>query len=387
MPLTLLLRWLAALVGLVVLIVAAYLIYSWWDGAYIRDAAGAVRVEHGAPWRLWVGAALITWSFLGRFPTLLLFRKGRDEPKVARASGQMIDGPHGARMWVESEGPANAPVLIFTHGWGMNATIWWYAKAHLAGTFRLVMWDLPGLGRSKSFSDGKIALERYAECLKTVVIQAGGEKAVLVGHSIGGMITQTLARDHPDFVRTRCAGLVLVDTTYVDPLRTMILSGLFQVLRVPVILPLLTLQVVLSPLVWVMNWKSYLDGSMLLITRITGFGKFATRGQVDMTSRLAVKGSPGVQAKGDMAMISWDATGALAGVATPTLILSGTRDIITLPAASVEIERQASDSRLRSIDGCGHMGFLERADTYDEAMRTFASRVLGSAGAQAATAA
>ena len=319
--------------------------------------------------------ALLAWSFLGRFPTLLLFRKGPDEPKVERTEGRLIDGPNGCRLWVESTGSAEAPVLVFTHGWGMNATVWWYAKAHLAGRFRLVMWDLPGLGRSKMFSDGKITLERFADCLKTVVTHAGADRAVLVGHSIGGMITQTLARDHAEFVRDRAAGLVLVDTTYLDPLRTMILSSLFQALRRPLIVPLLMVQILLSPLVWLMNWKSYLDGSMLLITKLTGFGKFATRGLIDMTSLLSVKGSPGVQAKGDLAMIRWDATAALAKTPAPTLILTGTKDIITLPRASDEMDRRARDSRIRVFEGCGHMGFLERSDQYDEAIGTFASRL------------
>ena len=376
MPLTFLSRWLAVIVGMVVLVVAIHLIYSWWDGPLARDAAGAVRVQRGESWRLWSGVVLLGWSFFGRFPTLLFFRKDRAEPKARRVEGALIDGPHGARLWVESIGPADAPVIVFTHGWGMNATVWWYAKAHLSETFRLVMWDLPGLGRSTRFSDGEIGLDRFADSLKAVVDHVGADKVLLVGHSIGGMITQTLARDHAQFVEARAAGLVLVDTTYTDPLRTMIMSGLFRAVRVPLIKPLLWLQIVLAPLVWLLNWKSYLDGSMLIVTRLTGFGRFATRGQIDMTSLLAVKGSPGVQAKGDLAMITWDATGALAEVATPILILAGTKDIITLPRASAEMDRQAGNSELQPVEGCGHMGFLERADIYDSAIGTFAARVL-----------
>ncbi len=323
MPLTLILRWLFGFLGLMVLVVAAHLLYSWFDGQLVRDAEGGVRVARGAPWRLWTGIALLAWSFLGRFPTLLLFRKGKDEPQVQRGAGRVMDGPAGSKIWVESHGAAGAPLIVFTHGWGMNATIWWYAKRQLVGQYRLVLWDLPGLGRSKTFSDGKISLERYAECLKTVVTQAGDTPAILVGHSIGGMITQTLARDYPEFVQARASGLVLIDTTYINPLRTMILSGLFQAIRIPVILPLLRAQILLSPFVWLMNWKSYLDGTMLIITRLTGFGPFSTRGQLNVTSRLSVKGSPAVQAKGDLAMIGWDATGALAETAVPVLILSG----------------------------------------------------------------
>ena len=144
MPLTLILRWLAGLLGLVVLIVAGYLIYSWYDGPLMRDAAGAVRVEHGPPWRLWTGVALLAWSFLGRFPTLLLMRRGKNEPLARYGDGALIDGPAGSKIWVEHHGDTEGPLLVFTHGWGMNATIWAYVKQQFEGRYRLVLWGPPG---------------------------------------------------------------------------------------------------------------------------------------------------------------------------------------------------------------------------------------------------
>ena len=47
---------------------------------------------------------------------------------------------------VESYGREDAPPIILTHGWGANSTEWDYLKKELADDFRLIVWDLPGLG-------------------------------------------------------------------------------------------------------------------------------------------------------------------------------------------------------------------------------------------------
>jgi hypothetical protein len=43
----------------------------------------------------------------------------------------------------------DAPPIILTHGWSANSTEWDYLKKELADDFRLIVWDLPGLGLSK----------------------------------------------------------------------------------------------------------------------------------------------------------------------------------------------------------------------------------------------
>ena len=49
-------------------------------------------------------------------------------------------------LHVELYGNADAPPVVFTHGWGGDATEWYYVKKDLARKFRLILWDLPGLG-------------------------------------------------------------------------------------------------------------------------------------------------------------------------------------------------------------------------------------------------
>ena len=193
------------------------------------------------------------------------------------------------------------------------------------------------------------------------------------------MTTQTFWRACPEAVKERVAGVVLVDTTHEDPIRTMWLSPLWNALRRPLIEPMMGLMVALSPLVWLSSWQSYLSGSSQIAMRLTGFGRHATRGQVDFTARLACKGSPAVQAKGNLAMFRWDATEVLAAIPVPVLVLSGSKDIVTLPAASATIAGQAPRGRLVTLEGAGHMGFMERAEAYDRAIAEFADSVFAQA--------
>ena len=127
---------------------------------------------------------------------------------------------------------------------------------------------------------------------------------------------------------------------------------------------------------WLSSWQGYLSGSNHIVMRLTGFGRFATRGQVDFTARLACKGSPGVQAKGNMAMFRWKATEVAPTIPVPMIVLAGLKDIVTLPSASRTIANAARSGRLIEIEGCGHMGFMERAEAYNEEIARFADAVL-----------
>ena len=201
---------------------------------------------------------------------------------------------------------------------------------------------------------------------------------VLVGHSIGGMTTQTLWRACPAAARARVVGVTLIDTTYENPIHTMWLSPLWRALRWPVIEPLMWLTIPLAPIAWLSAWQSYLSGFSQIGMRLTGFGKAATRGQVDFSARLACKGSPAVQAKGNLAMFRWMAREVVPTIDKPVLVLAGSRDIVTLPEASRTIAGLAPNARLVEIEGGGHMGFMELAEAYNRELAAFADEVFAS---------
>jgi pimeloyl-ACP methyl ester carboxylesterase len=352
-----------------------YLLWSWYDGALIlNDAGDLVRVRED--WRLWTAIGLLAWSLLGRFlVTLLLAGPDRRPSRRERANGHQRTGASGSTLYVEQHGPEDAPVILFTHGWGLDSTVWSYAKTDLADRFRLILWDLPGLGRSKRAAGRELSLESFAADLAGLV-RSTERPVVVVGHSIGGMTIQTLVRDHPE-VANRLAGVVLLNTTYTNPLKTMIFSRTFLTLR-PALEVMMRLAIWLQPLVWLSQWQSYLSGSAHMAHRF-GFGKYVTRSQLDHSALLSTRNSPGVQARGNLAMFGWDATGDIANSTSPLLVVGGDRDLITKAEASETIAATGA-GRIEIIEGVNHMGFLERADRYNQLIGDFAAEAHRIAG-------
>jgi pimeloyl-ACP methyl ester carboxylesterase len=319
---------------------------------------------------------------LGRL-LLIPFIAQRDDKKFnpSRGRGATVAGADGARLYVESIGPLDAPVLILTHGWGLDSTIWHYARLDLGDRFRLMVWDLPGMGLSRPAPHNGVSLQAFAANLDLIIGMAGQRKVFLVGHSIGGMAIQALARERPEAFDT-VAGVVLLNTTNTNPLKTMILAPLACALRWPVWEPALWLTIALQPLAWLSAWQSYFSGAAHLANRIA-FGSGVTRSELGHTTLLTTRNSPAHQARGNLAMLRWDAKGALAKSGVPVLIVGGANDIVTTPKASEGIARDTPHSRLEIIAGANHMSILERAAAYHEVIRDFVDsiqRVRGQSG-------
>ncbi len=120
------------------------------------------------------GVALLAVAFLGRHIVQLGFRRGPDEPQHTRSGAvRTFTSPDGTSIHAEVYGPANGPTLVLTHGWGVSSTEWYYAKRHLSDRFRVIVWDLPGLGLSGQPPDRDYALEKMASDLRARVATSG----------------------------------------------------------------------------------------------------------------------------------------------------------------------------------------------------------------------
>ena len=327
--------------------------------------------------KMLAGVALLGLTFFGRHIVQLGFAGGTDEPQQTRSGTvRTLLQPDGTTIHVEEYGPPNGPTIVFTHGWGVSSTEWYYAKRHLSDQFRLIVWDLPGLGLSGQPRDRDYAVEKMASDLRAVLQLAEGRRAVLVGHSIGGMINLAFCRMYPDLISSSIAGIVQVDTTYTNPVRTTKNAGFSLAIQKPIAEPLLHAMVLLSPAVRVLNWLSYQNGFAQLYNAHSSFGGSETRGQVDFVSQFQYRSSPAVVARGTLGMFHWDATPALPHVNTPVLILVGDQDTTTLPAASERMEQAIPRARLQRISSGAHYSLLEQNGTVDAAVAQFASSVL-----------
>jgi pimeloyl-ACP methyl ester carboxylesterase len=364
LPLPFLLGTLASIFSVALLASGIYIIWAWYVGQLIATA--------------WIvsSVAMLVWSFLGRQIVLAFYPRGEDDPKpVHPRNMKKLRGADGSKLHVEFDGPIGKPVIVLTHGWALDSAAWYYIRKELAQDYRLILWDLPGLGQSSQPADGKYSVARLAEDLRCVIAETGDKPVTLVGHSIGGMMMLTLFRLHPDLFKSKINGLVFVDTTHTWPLNTVMAGGLLRLLRWPVIEPLLLLTIVLSPLVWLMNMQSYLNGTSHIVNRITSLSRAVTRGQLEFGSRYNIKDKPSVIAKGLRAVLRWDETATPAAISVPVRVITGDADRLTKPEAGMEISRLASNADFVKVIPAGHNGILEEGKQYSDAIAQLAQAV------------
>lgn len=124
------------------------------------------------------------------------------EPGGPAWSGVAVDGGELAVARWGSGGP----VVLAAHGITSSALAWTLVGRALAGEATFLAPDLRGRGRSAGVR-GPFGIGAHADDLLAVLDAEGAERAVLVGHSMGGFVAALAAARHPG----RCAGLVMVD--------------------------------------------------------------------------------------------------------------------------------------------------------------------------------
>ena len=104
-------------------------------------------------------------------------------------------------------GPADAPAIVLLHGAGCNLEDMRVALGErLAGRYRVILVDRPGLGWSERRGGEGSSPAYQAAMLNTVLDRLGVARAIVVGHSWGGLLALTFALNHPQ----RAAGLVVI---------------------------------------------------------------------------------------------------------------------------------------------------------------------------------
>jgi pimeloyl-ACP methyl ester carboxylesterase len=274
-------------------------------------------------------------------------------------------------------GRADGPTVVLTPGWGATTTEWFHLRRQLGGRYRLVAWDLPGIGRSKGPADRNFRVDKMAADLRAVLDEVGGGPAVLLGHSLGGMVVLEFARQYPDELSRRVAGLVVVHGTHTDPVRTTEFATLLTALQKPVLEPLCYLMIGLSPVVWVMNLLSYLNGTLHLAIYRELFSWAGTWGQLEFACRYALPIWPATYARGTLGMFRFHATDALPHIGVPVLVVAADRDKMTKPAASEQMRAAIPDAELVTLTPAGHMGLIQRPDEFGRAVEGFLARCVG----------
>ena len=97
--------------------------------------------------------------------------------------------------------------LILIHGLGLNQDVWAWQISLFKKNYNVVIYDLLGHGDSKD-PEGEISLTLFVDQLSAIVSYLDIKRAILVGFSLGSMISRKFASLHPGKVE----GLVLLNS-------------------------------------------------------------------------------------------------------------------------------------------------------------------------------
>lgn len=132
--------------------------------------------------------------------TATLSRRAADYPPT----GQMV--PVGQTVvHAHLEGAAEDPVVILVHGASGNSRDFSFdLTGRLAGRYRVIAFDRPGLGHTPALHARGESPQEQARLLDDAAAALGVERAVIVGHSYGAAVAMAWALERPE----RVAGVV-----------------------------------------------------------------------------------------------------------------------------------------------------------------------------------
>ncbi|WP_199239211.1 alpha/beta hydrolase [Streptomyces sp. ICBB 8177] len=268
-----------------------------------------------------------------------------------------VTSADGTRVYYEEHGDADAPTVVLAHGWTCSTLFWAAVIRELTPALRVIVYDQRGHGRSEiPRGRARYSTDALADDLTSVLEDAlpDGRKAVLAGHSMGGM-TLMASAGRPA-VRARAAAVLLASTgsgrllpqTRVLPPRVR-----DQRLRDRFHRQLLVSAAPLGP-----------DGPLLRAALKYGvLGAGSTPEQVAFTTRIVTACRRKPRAAWGRVLAALDLDAGLADLAVPTAVLVGTDDKLTPPAhAHRMLERLRVPVGLTELPGLGHMTPIEAPD-------------------------
>ena len=116
---------------------------------------------------------------------------------------------HGLLLHARQRHSTGGPSVVLLHGWLDHSHSFDALAEHLPETWRLLLLDFRGMGRSAWLPSG--ANYQFSDCLADVeaLLRAPGlDRVFLVGHSLGGIIATAYAAARPE----RVLGLSLIES-------------------------------------------------------------------------------------------------------------------------------------------------------------------------------
>lgn len=241
--------------------------------------------------------------------------------------------------------------VVLLHGFPFSGTIWQAQTAALAADYRVIVPDLRGHGHSPAPA-GTYTMDLMAHDVLTLLDARGVDRAVWVGHSMGGYVTMAALRHAPE----RFLGVGLVAThPHADP-------------------PEKRLQRIQSARIALETGVGDLAMSMIGIL----FAPELDRQSETVQSVYRLMG--GTLAEGVAGALRGmadrpDSVETLAALHVPALVIAGEQDRIVAPDVAETMAATIPDATFVSIPNAGHMPMVEQPTATTDALRGFLARL------------
>ena len=282
---------------------------------------------------------------------------------------------HGPLHGMEYGG--EGPLVLLVHGLSGSAVNWMETAVPLTAYGRVMAPELPGFGRTPP-AGRSASMKAQAALMADFIEYQGGGPALVIGNSMGAMISMILAGQRPDLVER----LVLIDT----PGSTADLEGL--------------------PRAWIVSMLMYLvPGANLMFVnwlRRQGTPEQTTDTALDLLAGAPGRMSPRVkrlhaQVAAERNSMPWPPHAYLEAfrsvmanlvpfarwrrtallVRAPTLLIHGTHDRVVPISAAERLAALRPDWFYRPLVGVGHIAMLEAPDLLLEVVAEFMDRASG----------
>jgi pimeloyl-ACP methyl ester carboxylesterase len=246
--------------------------------------------------------------------------------------------------WIGREGLSEKrDVILFIHGAGGGQYTWSYQKTFFEKRFNPIVLELPGHGASEG--EGEEEIVRYAGHVTSFLKALGLSRVFLVGHSMGGAITQTVALKHPEVLK----GIVLVGTGARLKVLPLILDGI----------------------------RTNFEETVRKINELCFFQK-ASPLLMERSLAGLMQCRPEVLYGDYLACDQFDIMNEIEKIDLPTLILCGQEDGMTPVKYSQFLLQRIKGSRLEILPDAGHMLMMEAAELFNEKIGAFVSNPIAS---------
>jgi pimeloyl-ACP methyl ester carboxylesterase len=264
---------------------------------------------------------------------------------------------NGIEIWTEDFGSPDDPALLLVMGASAQGLMWpeEFCEQLVAGGRYVIRYDNRDTGQSSSFDFAKdpYKLEDMARDAVGVLDAYGIERAHVAGASMGGMICQTLAIDHPDRVTSFTSimsspgGSAVVDAMQGGEAEQALPPPTAEVMEVAIkgqTNPPTTREARIEQR---LEMFRILAGSLAEYDEAAGRELFAR--EHDRARDWNAQNNHGLA----IAM-SPDRRAALGGVAAPALVIHGTEDPILPYEHGVATAKSIAGCKLVTIEGMGH---------------------------------